>query len=71
MHDRNGTPLKVGDTVVLELVITSEGSTGEDYCNVNAQSTVGRKPDGLLEHFSGNAAVLLLTRRNGDDKAVP
>lgn len=68
MHDRNGTPLKVGDTVVLELVITSTSAT-EDYCNVTAQSTAQRKPDGLLEHFSGNAAVLTLHRRAPDDKA--
>lgn len=61
MHDRNGTPLKVGDIVTLELKIDSI-TPGADYCNVSAKSTEGRKPDGLKEWFSGNAAVLVLQR---------
>lgn len=67
MHDRNGTPLKVGDVVTLELVIT-KASPGDDYCNVTALSTAGRKPDGARECFTGNAAVLVLQRRMPDDK---
>lgn len=61
MHDRNGTPLKVGDTVTLELKITA-AYAGEDYCNVTAQSVDGRKPDGHKETFTGNAAVLVLQK---------
>jgi hypothetical protein len=59
MHDRNGTPLKVGDIVTLKLKITST-SSGEDFCNVTAESVEGRKPDGLKEHYYGNTAVLVL-----------
>ena len=36
MHDRNGTPLKKGDKVLLEATI-GEVYTVEDYCNVNLQ----------------------------------
>jgi hypothetical protein len=61
MHDRNGTPLKVGDIVTLELKITQVNSA-TDYCNVNAESVDGRKPDGLKEYFCGNTAVLVLSR---------
>lgn len=63
MHDRNGTPLQVGDKVTMEMVITSV-SPGPDHCNVNATSVLGRKPDGLSEFFCGNSAVLLLTERS-------
>lgn len=61
MHDRNGTPLKVGDIVTLELKITHV-QPGSDYCNVNAESIHGRKPDGSKEHYCGNTAVLVLSR---------
>jgi hypothetical protein len=61
MHDRNGTPLKVGDVVTVEYVITHV-SPGPDYCNVSAQSVENRKPDGAKEHFSGNSAVTVLQR---------
>jgi hypothetical protein len=62
MHDRNGTPLKVGDVVGIEYEITHV-SPGPDYCNISAKSVVGRKPDGTNEHFSGNSAVCVLQRR--------
>lgn len=61
MHDRNGTPLKVGDIVSIEYRIEST-SPGEDYCNISAKSVAGRKPDGQPEYFSGNAAVCVLQR---------
>lgn len=59
MHDRNGTPLKVGDIVTLKLKV-SQVSPQEGYCNVTAYSVDGRKPDGGKECFSGNSAVLVL-----------
>ena len=59
MHDRNGTPLKVGDIVTLKMKITAT-SPGEDYCNVTAQSIDFRKPDGMKETYVGNSAVLVL-----------
>jgi hypothetical protein len=61
MHDRNGTPLKVGDVVTIEYVITSV-SPGPDYCNICAQSIESRKPDGLKEHFAGNSFVCVLSK---------
>jgi hypothetical protein len=62
MHDRNGTPLQMGDIVTLEMVITHV-SPGPDYCNVTAHSVEGRKPDGQKEVFVGNTQVLALRRR--------
>jgi hypothetical protein len=61
MHDRNGTPLKVGDRVTVEYVITHV-SPGPDHCNISAQSVEGRKPDGAKEYFVGNSAVAVLQR---------
>lgn len=59
MHDRNGTPLKVGDIITVRYVITAV-QPGPDYCNVSAQSVEARKPDGMKEYFSGNSAVAVL-----------
>ncbi len=60
MHDRNGTQLKKGDTVLIEAVIVDLSAT-EDYCNVSVESTSGRRPDGLKEKIcSINTAVLIL-----------
>lgn len=61
MHDLNGTPLKVGEKVTVEYVITQVHG-GPDYCNISAQSVHSRKPDGLNEHFVGNSAVAVLQR---------
>jgi hypothetical protein len=62
MHDKNGTPLRVGDVISVEYVITEIVAT-EDYCNVNARSVISRKPDGAYEHYVGNAAVTVLVNR--------
>ena len=60
MHDRNGTPLKAGDRVMLEAIITQISST-EDYCNVSLKTVEGRRPDGTFETIGGiNTAVLTL-----------
>lgn len=61
MHDLNGTPLKVGDRVKIEFVITHV-SPGPDYCNISAVSVHARKPDSASEHFSGNSAVVVLEK---------
>lgn len=37
MHDKNGKPLKVGDRVTLECVITETAAT-EDFCNIQLQT---------------------------------
>jgi hypothetical protein len=69
MHDKRGRELKVGDRILIPYVIEST-SPGEGYCNVSARSVFGRKPDGLKECFSGNAAVVLRAN-DGDDNAAP
>lgn len=68
MHDRNGTPLQVGDVVMVPYMITSL-TPGADFCNMTAQSVYGRKPDGLPEYYSGNTAVCTLVTR--DHSAAP
>jgi hypothetical protein len=63
MHDANGTPLAVGDTVLIPAEIT-QLDPGEDYCNVSVKSTLGRRPDELHETISAiNTGVLILHRR--------
>lgn len=67
MHDRNGTPLRVGDVISVEYVITNVSSAA-DYCNVSAKSVLPRKPDGANEYFSGNTAVVTLVRRTEESQ---
>lgn len=60
MHDANGTPLSKGDIVYIPAVIT-ELFAGEDYCNVKAESLIGRRPDGSKETFYAiNTGVMVL-----------
>ncbi len=59
MHDRHGCPLKKGDKVLIEAVITDLNPT-EDYCNVSLETVFGRRPDDLKERISGiNTGVLI------------
>lgn len=59
MHDKNGTPLQKGDTVLIPAVITDLHET-EDYCNVGVETVHGRRPDGAKERFSAiNTAVMV------------
>jgi len=63
MHDRNGTPLKKGDVVLVSARIT-DLSAGEDYCNVQLETLAGRRPDGNKETISAiNTAVVVLHER--------
>lgn len=63
MHDKNGTPLKVGDVVMIPAKITSL-SAGEDFCNVAVETIHGRRPDDSKERFSAiNTGVLVLHDR--------
>lgn len=59
MHDRNGTPLKVGDVVTLKLKMT-QVSPNADFCNATVQTVEGRKPDGAKDTYSLNTALLVL-----------
>lgn len=59
MHDRNGTLLQKGDTVLIPCVIDSL-SEGEDFCNVTLKSVFGRRPDDAKEVVSAiNTGVLV------------
>ena len=59
MYDANGTPLKVGDKVLIPAVIVDVSDT-EDYCNLSVKTTLGRKPDGNKESISAiNTAVVV------------
>ncbi len=61
MHDKLGRLLKVGDVVLVPMKITQLSEGTEDYCNVNAESLYGRRPDGLKENVSAiNTGVMLL-----------
>lgn len=66
MHDAKGRELKVGDRILIPAVITQLSPT-EDYCNVSAASTFGRRPDGQKETFGAiNTGVML--RANPEDE---
>lgn len=59
MHDRNGTPLNVGDEVLIPAVIT-ELQPGEEFCNVTLKTVSGRRPDKQKETISAiNTGVLV------------
>ncbi|MGB7158549.1 MAG: hypothetical protein WBD40_10820 [Tepidisphaeraceae bacterium] len=65
MHDANGTELKVGDRVVIPGVVKSV-SPGADYCNVQVETTLGRRPDGQKESFSAINTAQLVKVSGGD-----
>ena len=70
MHDRNGTPLQVGDRVMLEATVTQLHG-GEDFCNVTVQSIAGRRPDGSKETVHAiNTGVLTLVERPAELSAA-
>lgn len=63
MHDRNHTPLKLGDTVLVPCVIT-QLSPQDEYCNVQLQTVHGRRPDDQKETvYAINTAVCVLLER--------
>ncbi len=65
MHDRNGTQLQLGDTVLIPAVITQLNGS-EDYCNVSLETVDGRRPDGAKEQFYAiNTGVVTLLRKAG------
>ena len=64
MHDVNGTPLKIGDTVNMTCKITSLSEGSEEFCNVSVETVHGRRPDGQKERFSAiNTGQLVLVER--------
>ena len=64
MHDRNGTPVKKGDTVLIEAVI-GETYAADDYCNVTLRIGADKPhgPDNVQSNVTLNARQVLLYRR--------
>ncbi len=64
MHDRNGTPLKIGDVVLIEAKISNTYAC-EDYCNVTVQVGFAKPhgPDNVTSALTLNARQALLLER--------
>lgn len=67
MHDRNGTPIKAGDIVLIEAKI-AEVYACEDYCN--ARIAIGfdkeHAPDNVTSFVTINTRQLLLSKKSND-----
>ncbi len=61
-HDRNGDEIQEGDIVMLECVVDKVYPQA-DFCNVTLKSVAARKPDGIQETFTCNAAVVELSEK--------
>lgn len=59
MHDRNGTPLKIGDKVMLPGEITSVMAHA-DYCNATVKLLPMRGAGDRLEYWTGNTGQVVL-----------
>ncbi len=66
MHDAKGRELKVGDTVLIPAKVTELYAT-EEYCNVQAKSVIGRRPDGEKENFGGINTGVMIRANPGDE----
>ena len=67
MHDRNGTPLKAGDFVMIPGKIKNV-SAGDEFCNVDVETTLGRRPDGEKNTlYALNTAQLILVEKGTDE----
>lgn len=65
MHDRNGTPVKEGDVVLIEAVIGTTYAC-EEYCNVTLQIGDRSQPNGPHNVHSSvtlNARQVLLSKK--------
>lgn len=49
MHDKNGNPLKKGDKVLIEAVITETYATDE-FCNIQCQTGYGAENSAYNVH---------------------
>jgi len=58
-HDRNGTPLKAGDRVTVELIVRSI-SPNVDACNVTLATPEPLPPGGVSNCFTINTKQTLL-----------
>lgn len=63
MHDKNGTPLKEGDIVLVPFKVQNL-YPGDEYCNCSLESVFGRRPDGSKETVSSvNTGTVVLYDR--------
>lgn len=70
MHDAKGRALKIGDRVLIPATVTELYAT-EDYCNVAAESALGRRPDGQKERFGAINTGVMLRANDGDENDLP
>lgn len=67
MHDKNGHPLNVGDTVIILAKITQVSAT-PDFCNVYVETVYGRRPDDKKENISGiNTGVMVFAGNSNEE----
>lgn len=71
MHDANGTPLRKGDRVLIPGIITNL-KTKENFCNVEVQTELGRRPDGQRDtlHALNTAQLIKFHNVNPDQQAI-
>lgn len=69
MHDAKGRELKVGDLILIPARLKELYPT-DDYCNVSAESALGRRPDGIKEHFSAINTGVMLRANPGDENDI-
>ena len=64
MHDANGTPVKKGDKVLIEAVI-SDTYAAPDYCNVTLKIGADKPhgPDNVQSSVTLNTRQVLLYRK--------
>jgi hypothetical protein len=64
MHDRNGTPLKVGDVVLVEARV-AEVYESADYCNARLDVGFEKEhgPDNVTGSITVNTRQVVLARR--------
>lgn len=68
MHDAKGRELKIGDRVLIPAIIT-QTHVGEDFCNISATGTIGRRPDNAKEYYGGINTGTVLRANEGDENA--
>lgn len=68
MHDAKNRELHVGDVVLVPCVV-KELTAGEDYCNVQLVTVLGRRPDGQRELIYAINTGVTLRNQPGDDNS--
>jgi hypothetical protein len=62
-HDKNGTPIKAGDLVVVECKVVSV-TPDQDFCNLTLESLLAMPGNGVKMTIAAiNAKQVLLTQK--------